>query len=78
MIRPLVLAPEKDVRRAARRENYPIVRSICPADGHTNRQRTKEFVNDMQRKDHGFRERIFGALRRGDIDGWGGISYKKE
>lgn len=78
MIRPLVLAPEKDVRRAARRENYPVVRSICPADGHTNRQRTKEFVNDMQRKDHGFRERIFGALRRGDIDGWGGISYKKE
>ncbi|HRR76938.1 MAG TPA: tRNA 2-thiocytidine biosynthesis TtcA family protein [Ruminococcus sp.] len=72
MIRPLVLAPEKDVRRAARREGYPVVASLCPADGHTNRQKTKDFITDMQRKDHGFRERIFGAIRRSDLEGWVG------
>lgn len=77
MIRPLVLAPEKEVRRAARRGELPVVKSRCPADGHTNRQKTKEFLAEMEHKDHGFRERIFGALRRGDIDGWGGLTYTK-
>ena len=56
VIRPLVLAPEKEVRRAARKNNLPIVKSVCPADGHTNRQRTKDFLLDMDRKDHGFKD----------------------
>lgn len=71
VIRPLVLAPEREVRRAAKRLELPIIKSPCPADGHTNRQRTKEFIAEMERKDHGFKDRIFGAMRRGRIDGWG-------
>ena len=75
MIRPLVLAEEKDIRRAVRRNNIEIVKSACPADGNTNRQRTKEFIAEMERKDHGFKDRLFGAMRRGNIDGWGGVNY---
>ena len=75
MIRPLVLAEEKDIRRAARRNDIQIVKSACPADGTTNRQKTKEFIADMERKDHGFKDRLFGAMRRGNIDGWGGVDY---
>lgn len=71
LIRPLVLAQEKEIRRAARRSGLEIVKSACPADGHTNRQRAKEFLAEMERKDHGFKERIFGAMRRGNVDGWG-------
>ena len=72
LIRPLVLAPEREIRKAARKNELPIVKSKCPADGHTNRQRTKEFLAEMERKDRGFKERIFGAMCRGNIDGWGG------
>ncbi len=75
MIRPLVLAEEKDIRRAVRRNNIEIVKSACPADGNTNRQRTKEFIAEMERKDHGIKDRLFGAMRRGNIDGWGGVNY---
>ena len=75
VIRPLSLAPEKEVRRAARKNELPVVKSVCPADGHTNRQRTKDFLADMERKDHGFKDRIFGAMQRGNVDGWGGIGY---
>ncbi|MBR4627701.1 MAG: tRNA 2-thiocytidine biosynthesis protein TtcA [Ruminococcus sp.] len=75
MIRPLIFAEEKEIRRAANRAGLPIVKSKCPADGNTNRQRMKEFVRDMEHRDHGFRERIFGAMRRGDIDGMGGVNY---
>ena len=75
LIRPLVFAPEKAIRSAANRQQLPIVKSVCPADGHTNRQRTKEFLEDMERNDKGFKDRIFGAMRRGNIDGWGGVNY---
>lgn len=69
IIRPLVLAPERAVKKAAR--NLPVQKSVCPADGHTNRQKTKEFIARMERQEHGFKDRIFGAMRRAGIDGWG-------
>ena len=71
VIRPLVLAPEADIRRAAAREGLPIVKNKCPADGTTTRQETKEWLAEMERKDRGFTYRLFGALRRSGIDGWG-------
>lgn len=69
IIRPLVLAPERDVKKAAR--NFTVVKSQCAADGHTNRQKTKEFIAEMERKERGFKDRIFGAMCRAGIDGWG-------
>ena len=71
MIRPMVFAPEKEVRRAAGRAGLPIVKSKCPADGITSRQTTKEFLAAREREDHGFKLRLFGAMRRAGLDGWG-------
>ena len=71
MIRPMVFAPEKEVRRAAERAGLPIVKSKCPADGITSRQTTKEFRAAREREDHGFKLRLFGAMRRAGLDGWG-------
>lgn len=75
LIRPLVFAPEKEIRRAAVKNELPIVKSKCPADGHTNREKTKNFIAEQERLDHGFKDRIFGAMKRANIDGWGGINY---
>lgn len=71
LIRPLVFAPEKEIRRAAERTNLPIVKSKCPVDGYTNRQKTKEFLREREREDNGFTYRLFGAMRRAGLDGWG-------
>lgn len=72
MIRPLVLAPEKAIRHAVNTcEDIKVVKSKCPADGHTKRQDMKEYLNQKEREDKGFKDRIFGALRRSGIDGWG-------
>lgn len=71
MIRPMVFAPEKEVRRAAAKNNLPIVKSKCPADGYTSREKTKEFLREREREDQGFTYRLFGALRRSGLDGWG-------
>lgn len=71
MIRPLVFAPEYAVQSCARRNGFEIVRSKCPADKHTNRQTTKEMLAKMEREDKGIKQRIFGAMRKADIDRWG-------
>ena len=75
LIRPLVFAPEREIRKAAEKNSLPIVKSKCPADGKTNRQSTKEFIAEMERANHGFKDRLFGAMKRGNIDGWGGVNY---
>lgn len=72
IIRPMVLAPEKEVRRALGKLDVEIVKSKCPADGHTRRQQMKEFIAQQNRTEPGFSDRIFGAMCRGNIDGWGG------
>ena len=69
IIRPLVLAPEKDVRRAAKNLDLPILKLNCPADGTTNRQHTKELISKLERENHGSKMRIFGAMQR-DLPEW--------
>lgn len=71
VIRPLVLAEEREIRRAVRGCGLPVVKSACPADGHTNRERTKALIAQLEHDDHGIKDRLFGAMVRGDIDGWG-------
>lgn len=71
MIRPLVFAPEKDVAAAVRKGGLPVVKSVCPADGATSREAMKTFLREREHEDHGFTYRMFGALRRSGVDGWG-------
>lgn len=75
-IRPMVMAPEKEVIRAARRLDLNVVKSKCPADGHTSRQKTKELLAELEKTNKGVTERIFGAMRRGKIDGWAGKIFE--
>ena len=71
MIRPMVFAPEKEVRRAAAKNALPVVKNKCPADGNTSRQRMKEFLCQLDKENDGLKFRVFGAMRRAGIDGWG-------
>ncbi len=69
IIRPLVLAPEKDIRRAAKKLELPVFKLNCSIDGNTNRQRTKEYIAKLERENHGSKMRIFGAMQR-DLTDW--------
>ncbi|MDE5600245.1 MAG: tRNA 2-thiocytidine biosynthesis TtcA family protein [Oscillospiraceae bacterium] len=71
LIRPLVLTPEIEIKRAAKRTGLKVLKSSCPVDGTTNRQTVKEFLNQREKLNKGFKDRIFGAMRRAGINGWG-------
>ena len=70
MIRPLLYAPEKDVRYFASKAELPVVKSTCPADGNTQREEMKTLLRELDLKHKGLRYRIFGAIQRGEIDGF--------
>ena len=46
VLRPMLMIKERDVIGFARRENLPVVKNPCPADGHTRRQDVKDFIRD--------------------------------
>lgn len=70
IIRPLIFARESDCARVVRRENLPVVKSKCPADGHTERQEVKEFLSSLEKKYGDVRHKILGAMQRKEINGY--------
>ena len=70
LIRPMIYMPEKDVRYFAKSADLPVVKSSCPADGNTQREEMKQLLAKLDRENRGLRYRIFGAIQRGEIDGF--------
>lgn len=70
MIRPLIYAPEKDIRYFVARNDLPIVESRCPEDKHTERETMKKMLDYLDRDYKGLKHRIFGAMQRAGIDGY--------
>ncbi len=71
MIRPLVYAPEKDIKYFARKSDLPVTESLCPEDKHTDREKYKIMLAEMEKTNDGLRHRIFGAIKKANIDGYG-------
>ncbi len=70
MIRPLIYAKEKDIAYFARKASLPVTESLCPEDKHTEREHMKELLKDWDRHYKGLHHRLFGAICKGEIDGF--------
>ena len=70
LLRPMIYMPEKDVRYFAKSADLPVIKSSCPADGNTQREAMKQLLAKLDRENKGLRYRIFGALQRGNVDGF--------
>ena len=77
LIRPMLYMPEKDVRYFATKSELPVVKSTCPADGNTEREEMKKLLASLEKENKGLRYRIFGAIQRGNIDGFHEIGKMK-
>ena len=70
LIRPMLYMPEKDVRYFASKNDLPVIKSPCAADGNTEREEMKKLLHGLEMNNKGLRYRIFGAIQRGEIDGF--------
>lgn len=70
VIRPLLYMNEADVIGFVNKYAVPVVKSPCPADGHTKRQYIKELLQQLNRENPGVKARIFTAIKNGRLEGW--------
>ncbi|MCR4704917.1 MAG: tRNA 2-thiocytidine(32) synthetase TtcA [Lachnospiraceae bacterium] len=70
VIRPLIYMNEADVIGFINKNNITVVKSPCPADGHTKREYAHELLRDINLNAPGVKERMFTAIRSAHIDRW--------
>ncbi len=70
LIRPLIYAPEADIRSFSKKNELPVLKSPCPADGQTKREYIKQLIYSFQKEMPHVRENIFGAIQRSALKDW--------
>lgn len=65
VIRPLMYMQEADVIGFINKYNVPVVKSPCPADGHTKREYIKQLLRQLNLENPGVKERMFAAIQTG-------------
>ena len=70
VIRPLMFVWEAEVIGFKNKYALPVVKNLCPADGHTKRQEVKELIRELNRKNPGVKERMLTAVLNGNIFDW--------
>ena len=69
VIRPLIYMSEADVIGFTRKYQLPVVKSPCPADGHTKREYVKQLLHQLNLENPGVKERMFAAIENGLLKG---------
>lgn len=70
LIRPLIYAPEKDIRSFVKRNNIEVMPKNCPMDGVSKREDMRQLLFDFAIKIPNVRANIMGAIKRANINGW--------
>lgn len=65
VIRPLIYMKEADVIGFVNKYHVPVVKSPCPADGHTKREYVRQLLRQLNRENPGVRDRMFTAVQNG-------------
>ena len=69
-IRPMIYLPEKEITYFVNKNELPIVKNPCPADGNTTRQYMKDLIMNLEKENKGLKQQIFHAVKTSEIKGW--------
>lgn len=70
VIRPLMYMSEADVIGFINKYNVPVVKSPCPADGHTKREYIKQLLQTLNKENPGVKNRMFTAIKSSSLKGY--------
>lgn len=70
VIRPMIFCDESKIVSLSERLSFPVVKSRCPMDKNTERERTGELIKDLSKKYPDLKTKLLGALQRGSLSGW--------
>lgn len=67
VIRPLVYVREREVINFAAKRGFDVLKSPCPFDGTTNRQRVKNLIRDLEKDFPDLFNHLAAAIRKNSI-----------
>lgn len=70
VIRPMIYLKEADVIGFVNKNQIPVVKSPCPADGYTKREYVKRLLQKLNQENPGVKDRMFTAIQTGNLQGW--------
>ncbi len=70
VIRPMIFCDESKIESLSERYEFPVIRSRCPVDKKTERERTGELIDELSMRFPDLKSKLLGALQRGSISGW--------
>lgn len=70
VIRPMIFCEESKIKSLAQRYNFPIVKSLCPMDKNTEREKAGELIKELSLTYSDLKTKIIGAMQRSNISGW--------
>lgn len=70
VIRPMIFCDESKITSLSERYNFPVVKSLCPMDKNSERERTGELISELSKRYPDIKSKLLGALERGKISGW--------
>ena len=76
-IRPLLYVGEQRSANMARQLDLPVVVSTCPMDRTSKRREIKELLDALSKTYPDLRSKIFGAMQRLPLDGWGPVPHDR-
>lgn len=63
LIRPLIFVKEKDIIYNPEVKELPVIKSTCPADGHTKREDMKDMMKELRKTIPDLDDRILKAIQ---------------
>ena len=70
LIRPLIYAPEKYIKKFIRKNEISVMPKSCPMDGYSKREDMKNLIISFQKDIPQIRANLYGAIKRSNIKGW--------
>ena len=76
-IRPLLYIGEQRSANLARQLELPVVKCTCPMDHTSKRQEIKDLLTSLSQQYPDLRSKVFGAMQRLPLDGWGPTPHER-
>ena len=70
VIRPFLYMNESDIIGFVNKQQIPVLKSPCPADGNTHREYCKQLLRNLNLENPGVKDRFFHAIQENGHDGW--------
>ena len=70
MIRPLIFCHESEINSFANKYNLPIQKSLCPVDGHTERQNIKQLIANLELLYPDLKTKVITAIKNLNLNHW--------